>query len=344
VQLYGRIWKRRELEARVGRISQLGGVERFIAAEGPEKYVTMLRVRTGSGLSYWVTPDKGMDISLAEMYGVPVSWSASNGEPHPAYYDPCGAEWLRSASGGLLMTCGLTQVGSPGEDEFGAYGLHGRIHHTPARQVSHFADWEGDEYVIQVRGVLEETSIFGEHLRLTRTITSRLGESVIEINDRVENVGFRPAPHMMLYHFNFGFPLMAEDTTVDIPPSVSRPRDPDMDMGRISDWQAPDPGHREQVYYHEPASNNGTLSARINSPSFPASAASGRGLTVELEWDAATLPRLVQWRMPGAGEHVLGLEPSNCWTLGRAEERKSGTLRLLQPGESVDYRLSLRFT
>lgn len=343
MRLYGRNWTRRELEARVGRIEQIGGIERFVRDEGPEKGAAMIRVRTGAGLSYWVTPDKGMDISLAEMYGAPVSWSAGNGEPHPAYYDPRGANWLRTASGGLLMTCGLTQVGSPGEDEHGEYGLHGRIHHTPARQVSLRADWEGDEYVMRVSGVLEEGAIFGEHLRLTRSIESRLGENAITIFDRVENAGFRPLPHMMLYHFNFGFPLMMEDTTVEIPESDSRPRDPDMDIGRVGDWQAPDPEHREQVYYHTPKDGSGRLRARIHSPSFPANGSDAPGLTVELEWDAASLPRLVQWRMPGAGEHVLGLEPSNCWTLGRSAERASGTLRILEPGESVDYRLKLKF-
>lgn len=343
MRLYGREWTRRELEARVGRMEQIAGTERFVRDEGPEKGMAAIRVRTGSGLTYWVTPDKGLDISLAEVYGVPVSWSAGNGEPHPAYYDPRGTAWLRTASGGLLMTCGLTQAGSPGEDEFGPYGLHGRIHHTPARQVSIRSDWEGGEYVMKVSGVLEETSIFGERLRLTRMIESRLGENRISIADRVENAGFRPTPHMMLYHFNFGFPLMAEDTVVYIPESDSKPRDRGMDLSVFRDWQAPDPEHREQVYYHTPKKGDGRLSAFIFSPSFPANASHGVGLTVELEWDAVSLPRLVQWRMPGAGEHVLGLEPSNCWTQGRGAERENGTLRMLEPGETVDYRLDLTF-
>lgn len=345
MRLYGKEWTRRELEARVGRIEQIGGIERFIRNEGSETGLNTIRIRTGSGLSYYVTPDKGMDISLAEMHGVPVSWSAGNGEPHPAYYDQREAEWLRSASGGLLMTCGLSQVGAPGKDSAGAYGLHGRIHHTPGRQISSWAEWEGDEYVMKLRGVMEETSIFGERIRLTRMIMSRLGDNRITIQDTVENAGFHPVPHMMLYHFNFGFPLMAEDTTVTLPEGNSFPRDPDMDMSRMGDWQAPDPQHKEQVYYHEPKKGSELISARIHSPSFPVNheCTSSKGLTVEMEWDAAVLPKLVQWRMPGAGEHVLGLEPSNCWTKGRSAEQESGSLRILQPGEFIQYRLDLKF-
>lgn len=345
MELYGRKWKRRELEARVGRIEQIGGVERYTRSEGPEAGVDTFRVRTGGGLCYWVTPSKGMDISLAEMHGIPVSWSSSNGEPHPSYYDQREAEWLRTASGGLLMTCGLSQVGSPGKDIDGAYGLHGRIHHTPARQISSWSEWAGDDYVLRVRGVIEETSIFGEHLRLTRTITSHLGENRITILDSVQNVGFRPAPHMMLYHFNFGFPLLAEDTTVELPKGRTSTRDSDMDMRRMGLWQSPDPAFREQVYYHKPDQSKDAVYARIHSPSFPIRPANtnSHGLSVELEWDPVTLPKFVQWRMPGSGEHVLGLEPSNCWTRGRTDERERGSLRILEPSETVDYRLELRF-
>jgi hypothetical protein len=141
---------------------------------------------------------------------------------------------------------GLSQVGSPGKDSEGVYGLHGRIHHTPGRQISCWSEWEGDEYVMKLRGVMEETSIFGERLRLTRMIMSRLGDNRITIQDTVENAGFHPAPHMMLYHFNFGFPLMAEDTTVMIPEGNSFPRDSDMDMSRMGDGKHQTPCTRSK--------------------------------------------------------------------------------------------------
>lgn len=78
----------------------------------------MFRVRTGSGLSYWVHPGKGMDISLAEFCGIPVNWSAANGDPHPAYFREEGNHWLQTASGGLLMTCGLSQAGAVSRDDY----------------------------------------------------------------------------------------------------------------------------------------------------------------------------------------------------------------------------------
>ena len=192
MNLYGKAWTRREMEARVGRLDQIGGVRRLRAVEGPESGTDVIQVRTGAGLAYDVLPSRGMDIGLAEYGSVPLSWQASPGAPHPAFYDPRGVEWLRTAAGGLLMTCGLTQVGSPCKDGDKELGLHGRAHHIPARSVCAEGHWIGDEYEMRVAGVVEETAIFGEYLRLTREIRSRLGQNRITIRDTVENVGFSP--------------------------------------------------------------------------------------------------------------------------------------------------------
>ena len=71
MQLYNRTWTRRELEARVGRIEQIGGVRRLRLDEGPENGVEQIQVRTGSGLAYSLTPEHCLDISLTEFGGVP---------------------------------------------------------------------------------------------------------------------------------------------------------------------------------------------------------------------------------------------------------------------------------
>ena len=245
------------------------------------------------------------------------------------------------------MTCGLTQVGSPCEDDGESLGVHGRAHHTPARQVAAEGRWNGDEYDLRVAGVVEERRLFGEALRLTREITGRLGENRITIRDLVENVGFEPTPHMMLYHFNFGFPLMDEKTTVSFPSARVIPREEDLPLDAIDAWQAPEEGFAERVYYHEDlkTDTDGRASATIRNPAFPlAGAARTTPIEVELLWSAETLPRCVQWRMPAAGVYVLGVEPANCHVEGRAAERKRGTLLTLEPGESVVYELELRIT
>lgn len=340
MKLYGKEWTRRALETRLGRIEQIGGLRRLLLNEGRESGVEEIQVRTGAGLSYSILPSRGLDIGLAEFGGVPLSWLSPNGEVHPAFFDGHGLGWLRTAAGGLLMTCGLTQVGSPGTDAGEELGLHGRAHHTPARHICAEGHWEGDEYDTLVQGEVEETSFFGWNLRLTRQIRSRLGSNQILIRDVVENAGFEPAPHMLLYHFNFGFPLLDAQTEIRFPPGSVRPREPELPIEGLDNWQPPQAGFRECVYYHEnlSAGADGLAVVTIRNPRFPLT---GRPLTLRLSWEARNLPVLVQWKMPGEGTYVLGIEPANCHVEGRAAERARGTLVSLAPGQTIEYHLEL---
>jgi hypothetical protein len=344
MQLYDREWTRRELEARVGRLEQVGGIRRFMLNEGLEAGVEQVQVRTGAGLAFYVSPARGLDISLAEFCGSPLSWQAANGDVHPAYFDDTGLAWLRTAAGGLLMTCGFTQMGAANVDQGQALGLHGRAHHTPACQVAAGGRWQGDEYHMRVAGIVEESIIFGDHIRLTREMGASLGSNRITLTDVFENVGFAPAPLLLLYHFNFGFPLMGEQTVASFPSRRVTPREEDTPLEGYTTWQTPTPGHRERVYIHDDliSDQDGWATASIYNPAFPL----GTGLvavplTVRLAWSTATLPRLVQWRMPGAGEHVMGIEPTNGNVRGRAASRADGSLVMLEPGASQRMELAL---
>ncbi len=342
MQLYGKDWQRRDLEAHVGRIEQLGGVQRVRQVEGRGLDVEQIQVRTGSGLAFDVLPDRGMDVSLTSFGGAPLSWQAPNGDAHPAYFDDRDEHWLRSAAGGLLMTCGMRQVGSPNVDEGEELGLHGRLHHTPAREVGVATAWEGDEYVMRVRGVVEETIIYGEFLRLTRTITARLGSNTLAIDDTVENLAFTPTPFMLMYHFNFGFPLLDTATRITYPSRSFVPIDAIAAAAGNLGWDRPDPAYVSRVYLHDDliADRRGWATAVIENGHFPLPGGP-RPLAVKLAWDTATLPKLTQWRMAGAGTHVLGIEPGNCHVRGRAAARAEGSLRFLQPGESQSFHLTL---
>lgn len=341
MQLYGQTWTRREIEARVGRLEQIGGIRRLRWVEGVETDVEQIQVRTGAGLSYYVSPSRALDISLAEFGSVPISWQSPNGDVHPAHYASGGTQWLRTAVGGLLMTCGLSNVGSPGVDNGQEFGLHGRVHHIPARQVCSSGRWVGDDYVMEIEGIVEESAIFGEYLRLRRSIRSQLGQNRIELTDEVENAGFEPMPLMILYHFNFGFPLLAEETTIRFPSSKVVARDEGTPLNGYDRWHLPEIGYQERVYYHSDFESD-RVSAEVRNPKFPiAGGVSTIPLIVRLGWSVEQLPKLVQWKMPGAGVHVLGIEPANCYVEGRSAEREKGTLDTLQPGESRTYELSI---
>jgi len=345
MKLYGKNWTRREIEARVGPIESIGGIKKYKLSGGSESEVEMIQVRTGAGLSYHVNVSRALDIGLAEFCGVPLSWHSVNGEVHPNYFDTTGTEWLRTAVGGLLMTCGLTQVGAPCEDNSEWLGVHGRIHHQPAQLLTAEGYWEDDEYLIHIKGVSEETKIFGEYLRLTRVIKSKLGENKIAIHDTVENIGFESTPLMILYHFNFGFPLLSEHTKIYFPSINVAARDTGTPVSGYDSFQPPEIGIAERVYYHEldpDKIENNLASVIIQNPHFPTiHHNTNKEISVRLSWDVRTLSNLIQWRMHGAGIYALGIEPSNCDVKGRVFERSRGSLIFLEPGDKKDYQLEI---
>ena len=257
---------------------------------------------------------------------------------HPAYYFPRGTEWLRSFPGGLLSTCGLTTAGVPSEDDGESLGLHGSISNTPAESVNWSERWQGDDCLLTVSGKVREASVHGPNMLLERTISTSLGSRSFSVHDVVENQGVRDSPLMVLYHFNFGFPLLTERSRIYAPSESPEPGN-ELSARSIDAWnrfEAPEKGAAERVYFHrmrpDPAGKvTVILVGDSDKPEFG----------VALSYDGRTLPEFVQWKMTGANHFVLGLEPANCRTLGRKEERHRGTLQMLSPGERSEFRLEL---
>lgn len=338
---------RRDLEARTGRLEQAGGLRRMRLSEGVGDGVEVIEVDTGAGLCYSVVPSRGMDIGRATFGGASLAWLSGSGTAHPAYFDRGGISWLRTAAGGLLMTCGMTAVGSPCEDAGETLGIHGTAHHLPASEVCAAGTWVGDRYEMHISGQLTDAMLFGHHVTLRRTIRSVLGENRIRLRDEVRNAGFAPAPLMMLYHFNFGWPLLDTHTRMTFPSQTVRGREADLPLEGHDTWHAPEPGYAERVYYHEDIRTAPRGDARapwaeavVENPAFPILGGT-KPVAVRLAWDTRTLPKLVQWKMAGEGAHVLGIEPANCYVEGRDVERARGTLRDIEPGETVTFELEL---
>ena len=330
---------RRELLRRIGRLEQVAGIEPFVFDDGPTRGVRAFRFRTGSGLSFDVISDRGMDLSFAEHEGTPLAWLSPNGVVAPWFHEPEGEGWLRSFPGGLLVTCGLRNVGPPGEREGEELGLHGRASHIPASRVSYDASWDDVGCVLEARGQIRESRVFGHNLVLRRRISARVGESRVWIEDEVENEGFEPEPLMILYHVNLGWPLLDESARLTGPGRTGEapePRDEVAQVG-LESWDrfaSPTPGFRERVFYHRPSAGvDGLAAARVENPAL--------GIAFSVRFYPEELPEFVQWTMTGEGTYVLGLEPATCRVGGPAAEEAAGRVVRLEPGEIRLHRLEI---
>jgi hypothetical protein len=280
-----------------------------------------------------------MDLGFAEQGGTSLAWLSPNGIVAPAFHEPEGEGWLNSFPGGLLVTCGLRNVGPPGERGGEEFGLHGRASHIPATRVSYDAFWDEEGCVLEASGQIRESSVFGPNLVLRRRIMARVGESRIRIEDQIENEGFDPEPLMVLYHINLGWPLLAETSRLagpGRPEGSPEPRDEEARTG-LDAWDRfapPTPNFKERVFYHRPTvGTDDRAQARLENPAL--------GLSFSVRFSPEELPEFVQWTMTGEGTYVLGLEPATCRVEGPAAEEAAGRVIRLQPGETRLHSLDL---
>lgn len=328
-----------ELKRRVGQMAQIAGISSFQFTDGRAKGVRTLKFNTGSGLEFTVLVDRCMDIHSVSYKGVPIAWQSLAGIVSPYYYEPEGSGWLRSWSGGLMTTCGFEQVGTAFVDQGISYGLHGRSGNLPAENVSIEERWDGDKYIMTARGQILQSYFISENYLLTREIRTELGKSIIRVHDHVENPGFSKTPFEILYHINFGFPIVDEGARLIFPSREVTPRD-EVAAAGLADWDqlcAPVVDFQEQVLEHEMIPDpDGFINAVIVNESI------GAGLGVLVRYDHANLPFFSEWKQMGEGIYSLGFEPGNCHPHGRNVERERGTLQFLEPGEYRDFYIEYR--
>jgi hypothetical protein len=325
------------LLAHMSDIRQLAGFERMELLQGKGRGNEVIRVRNGSGLQFQIAVSRSFDISMCELYGIPLAWLSQNGPVAPFFYER--DDWNRSFEGGLLATCGLTTMGRPSVDEGQVYGPHGRISSIPAELLQAEGRWDDSgQYELIFRGLVRESSAAGDNLVLERTIVTRLGENRIFITDSVTNESYQPVAHLMMHHFNLGFPLIGENCVIDIPDGSKRWMNGEGATDSWSSYPAPVENGQPTVMAHENVQANdeeGAVQVRISNKIVHNG--EEKRLIVGIRYDKEASPILTQWKHPGKGVYVLGIEPGNATTEGRAVHRERGTLPLLTPGERKTY-------
>jgi hypothetical protein len=324
---------------RVGNLAQLGGTRHVLLNDGAAKGIAAIDVDTGAGLRFTILPDRGLDISLCSYKGTNLVFLTSNGEVNPAFYDAAGLGWLHTFFAGLLTTCGLTTLGAPGRDGDLELGLHGRYNAIPARRVQDRSRWEGETYIIEIVGVIEETRLFDHSLELTRTIRTAIGSRGLSVHDRIVNTGYGSSPCAILYHVNAGFPLLDQDSILALTAQRTEAHD-EISRAALADcarFSAPVPGCVEQNFLHQmTVGADGRAHAGMLNPTLEG------GLGLALSFDPRQLPYLNEWKMMGQRDYVVGIEPCNAPCANRAELRRVGLLPLLEPGEAREFGLNFQ--
>jgi galactose mutarotase-like enzyme len=302
--------------------------------------VDVVEVSNGA-LRFTVVPTRGMGLSKVWLGDLEIGWrSPVRGPVHPAQvplFEPSGLGWLDGFDE-LLCRCGLESNGAPEFDDRGLlkYPLHGRIANRPAHRVDLKIDESSGE--IAVTGRVEETRFLFRKMELASTYHTVPGEPRLTVVDEVTNLSGRTAEMQLLYHINFGLPLLDAGSQFVAPVKTLVPRNAHSAAG-VDAWQnyaAPDAEFSEQVYFLELLADS-----RDQTCVLLKDAHSQRG--VSLRFSKKQLPCFSLWKntVAAADGYVTGLEPGTNFPNPRSYEKQQGRVISLKPGARIRFEIEM---
>jgi hypothetical protein len=288
-----------------------------------------------------LVPTRGMGVWRARHGDLPLGWkSPVLGPVNPAFVhvnEASGIGWLDGFDE-MLVRCGLESNGAPDFNPNGSlrYGLHGKIANVPAHKVEVSVD--GDAGLIRVTGVVDEARLFGNKLRMTSVVTTRVGQPGMTVNDTIVNLSAEPGELELLYHVNFGVPLLDSGSKAVLPVRKVAPRDA-VAVGNVPEWDTygpPTPGSIEAVFFMDlAAAADGQTQALLRN--------AARSQGVSLKFNKTQLPCFTLWknRQAAADGYVTGLEPATNFPNVRSFEKQQNRVVVLPPGASRSFELTL---
>lgn len=302
--------------------------------------VDTLEINNGA-MQFTVLPTRGMGLWRATCGEVQLGWnSPAKGPVNPAFvplWDPSGLGWLDGFDE-LIVRCGLESNGAPEFNENGSvrYPLHGKIANIPAHKVEVTVDGETGE--ISLTGIVHETRLFFNKLQLATTYTTKIGQPGFTVTDTVTNLWAEPSELELLYHINFGVPLLAPGAKAVLPVAKMAPRDA-VAVENLAEWDTygpESPGTPEAVFFFDLAADE-----QGNTKTLLKSADGNQG--VSLAFNKAQLPHFTLWknRQAATDGYVTGFEPAINFPNAKSVEKAAGRVATLAPGESRSFKIEL---
>jgi hypothetical protein len=315
-------------------------VRKWTLHGGKQEGVDVITVNNGR-LRLFVVPTRGMGVWRVFRGDVRLGWDSPVKEVvHPKYinlHSRGGLGWLEGFNE-WFVRCGLESNGHPGTDRFinnvgeeatMELTLHGRIANLPAQEVEVEVERE-PPYRIHLRGRVDERMFYGPKLELHTDISTEPGSSTFRIADVIHNRGAQPQEYEVLYHTNYGRPLLEEGSTFVAPVRRVTPFNEHAARGLAGyqTYAGPKTGFIEQVYclrLHGDARER-TLVMLQNR---------AKDAAVSLAFSLKELPYFTLWKNTAAEAdgYVTGLEPGTNYPYNRRIERQFGRVPKLAPGE-----------
>ncbi len=316
---------------------------------GRQEGVDVILVDNGK-LRFTVCPTRGMGVLSATMGDVFLGWSSPVKEVvHPKLINlqsRGGLGWLEGFNE-WMVRCGLESAGHPGVDRFinnvGAEAtmeltLHGKIANIPASEVEVVIDPE-PPHRLRVRGRVEERMFYGPKLVLQSEISTTPGSNTLQLADLIVNDSEDEQEFQIIYHPNFGPPLLEDGSTFAGAVERVTPFNEHaaQDVASYAEYHGPRLGFIEQVYCLRPKPDRaGRATIMLRNKA--------RDKAVSMNFATSELPFVSLWKNTNALKegYVTGLEPGTGFPNNRRIERKFGRVPKLPSGGT--FKASIDFT
>ena len=171
-------------------------------------------------LSFTILPTRGMSIGrVGAGKALPLGWKSPVREVvHPKHVDLQdfnGLGWL-SGFNEWLVRCGVAFAGHPGKDGEQLLTLHGRVGNIPASEVTVEVDAH-HPHTIRVRGRVDEAMFKFADWELWTEVATEPGSDKLRVHDILVNRSSYEREYQLIYHTNFGPPILEEGGTFEAP-------------------------------------------------------------------------------------------------------------------------------
>lgn len=306
---------------------------------GRQQGVDLLIVDNGV-MQITLVPTRGMGIYEVVSGDLRLGWESPVKEiVNPAFIDlesRNGLGWLDGFNE-MLVRCGYEWTGHPGVDDDGFLkSLHGRVQNIPASKVSVSIDAQ-PPHAIRVRGRVDERTFKFSDLVTWTELVVVPGEAMFSLHDQLTNVADYENEYQIIYHSNFGTPILEEGAMISAPAKQVSPFN-DYAKAGLEGWQTylgPTRDFDEMVFNIEPYADDGgnSLAVLHNKTG---------DMGVAVGFSVNQLPVLTIWKNTDTTNqgYVSGIEPGTSYAYSTKYQRELGLVPKIQPRETKTFDLT----
>lgn len=325
------------IDSGVGKTGDVAwSVRKYTLRGGKQAGVDVVEVNNGK-LRFTVVPTRGMNVHKLYCGDVRLGWNSPVTElVNPLFINPAdrgGLGWLDGFNE-WMTRCGYEFAGHPGEDDGKMLSLHGKASNLPASKVEVFLR----DNRLHVRGRVEEKMFKFVNFEMVTDISTEIGSTSVRFDDTLTNRGSNPQEFEIIYHTNYGEPLLEKGSRFLAATRSVTPFD-ERAVEELKDYQvyyAPTKGYGETVYCMElNAGADGRTTVMLQN------ADATRG--VAMSYNVDSLPFFTLWKNTDVGEkgYVTGLEPGSGYPYNRSVERERGRVKKIAPGQARKFQVEV---